>query len=140
MPRHPSKPSQTGWVRIGDVTTDTGMLAIVAPEVAGDLSDTWTARYLDDNGEPLPDLGGPAEHDLTEFEELQLGDDTAILFATRIDGAYAVEARFIDTDGATELTEIRIRLWGCLCTCHGDGQDDGVTLCEGDCHNDDPPQ
>lgn len=73
MPRHPSVPdNQTGWIRLGAVTTDTAMLAIVAPESAGSLGDDWTARYFGDDGEPLERAPGPPpEHEMVEFEELE---------------------------------------------------------------------
>lgn len=137
MPRHPSVPaSQTGWVPLGTVSTDTAMIAIVAPELAATLGDQWTARYLDDDGEPREP--GPAqEHDLIEFEEVPVGDqDHAVLLAVHCDGGYLVEGKFADTPGGgAELTEVRIRLWACTCTCH---DSDAEPTCEGDCHDDDP--
>jgi hypothetical protein len=35
-----------------------------------------------------------------------------------------------------ELTEVRIRIWGCGCTCH---DEDPENTCDADCHDEDPP-
>lgn len=142
MPRHPSVPAnQTGWVKLGVVGTDTALIAIVAPEVAGILGDEWGSRYLDEDGEPLPPADGPApEHELVEFEEFPIGDDDdhAVLFTTHADGGYLVEGRFGDVmdNGRAELLEVRIRLWYCECTCHDDA--DEPPECQGTCHDADP--
>ena len=138
MPRHPSVPGNlTEWIHLGVVSTDTAMFAIVAPEMAGILGDQWTSRYLDEDGEPRePDH--QAEHELVQFEEMPVGDeDTAVLFATGSDGGYAVEGRFGEMygDGHMSLIEVRLRIWGCGCTCHD--EDPGNT-CDGDCHDEDP--
>jgi hypothetical protein len=140
MPRHHSVPdNQTGWIRLGTVSTDTAMFAIVAPEMAGVLGDDWTARYLGEDGEPLPPPARPSEHELVEFEELDVGDDKAVLFTTHCDGGYLVEGRFGDIYGGghMSLTEVRIRIWVCECTCH-DSEPDGGATCDGDCHDEDP--
>ena len=92
---HPSVPdNQTGWVTLGTITTDTAMLAMVAPEMAGLLSDTWTPRYLGEDGQPLPPADEMPEHELIEFEELQLGDegDRAVLLAAAHDIAQGAQA------------------------------------------------
>jgi hypothetical protein len=61
-----------------------------------------------------------------------------VLFATHCDGAWLVEGRFADgASGARELTEVRIKLWGCDCTCH-DSQLPEMNTCDGDCHDQDP--
>lgn len=135
MPRHPSVPdNQTGWIPLGTATTDTAMFAIVAPEMAGVLGDDWTARYIGQDGEPLPEPVETPEHELVQFEELEVGDhDTAVLFATHIDGGYIVEGKF----SGAELIEVRMRLWACDCSCHD--SDDGDLTCDGDCHDEDPP-
>ena len=141
MPRHPSVPdNQTGWIRLDAVTTDTAMIAIVAPESAGSLGDDWTARYLDEDGEPLErPAGPPPEHEVVEFEELEAGDERAVLVTTLADGGYIVEGRFGDVYGEGHMTllEVRIRIWGCCCTCH-DSDPDGGATCDGDCHDEDP--
>ena len=109
---------RTPSVELGTVTTDTAMLAIVGPEMAGVLSDQWTARYLDADGEPLSHDGPPELHELVEFEELELGDegDRAVLVATSVDGGYVVEGRF--ADGHMNLVEIRVSICDYLCGCH----------------------
>jgi hypothetical protein len=143
MPRHPSVPENlTEWVHLGVVSTDTAMFAIVAPELAGILGDEWTSRYLDEDGE-IREPAGPAEpepeHELVEFEEIPVCDqDHAVLFTTHSDGGYLVEGRFGEMygDGDMSLTEVRIRIWGCDCSCH-DG--DPENTCDGDCHDEDPP-
>jgi hypothetical protein len=139
MPRHPSVPENlTGWIHLGVASTDTAMFAIVAPELAGILGDEWASRYVGDDGEPLPEPAGPAEHELVEFEEIPVGDqDHAVLFATGSDGGYLVEGRFGEMygDGHMSLTEVRIRVWGCACTCH---EEDPENTCDGDCHDEDP--
>ena len=145
MPRHPSVPdNQTGWIRLGIATTDTALLAIVGPEMAGVLSDTWLPRYLGEDGEPLERPPGqlPPEHESVEFEELELGDegDRAVLLSVHADGGYIIEGRFGDFYGEGHMTllEVRIRIWACCCACH-DGQDEGQTYaCAGDCHDADP--
>jgi hypothetical protein len=136
--RHPSVPgNQTGWVHLGNVSTDTATITIVAPEMAGSLGDQWTGRYLDEDGEPLE----IPKDDMGEFEELEAseGGDTAVLFTTHADGFYAVEGRFGDMYGEDHLClmEVRIRIWYCLCTCH-DGQDPDHNRCDGSCHDADP--
>jgi len=139
MPRHPSVPAnRTGWVHLGAVDTDTAMFAIVAPELAGILGDEWTARYLDEDGEALPAPDETPEHELVEFEEIEVdGQDRAVLFTTHADGGYPVEGRFADLGGGhMSLTEVRIRIWVCECTCHG--STGRVDTCEGDCHDEDP--
>jgi hypothetical protein len=144
MTRHPSVPdNQTGWVRLGVVTTDTALLAIVGPEMAGVLSDTWLPRYIGEDGEPLERPPGqlPPEHESVEFEELELGDegDRAVLLDVHADGGYIIEGRFGDVYGEGHMTllEVRIRIWGCCCTCH-DSDSDGGARCDGDCHDEDP--
>ncbi|HEY1324730.1 MAG TPA: hypothetical protein VGF32_31015 [Streptosporangiaceae bacterium] len=140
---HPSVPAdQTGWIKLGIVSTDTAMLAIVAPEVAGCLGDDWTARYLGEDGEPLerPPGAPPPEHEMVEFEELGVGDqDTAVLFATRCDGGYLVEGRFGNADGGGQMSlmEVRIRIWYCLCDCHDDDPPE-ENRCDGSCHETGP--
>jgi hypothetical protein len=141
MPRHPSVPdNRTEWVHLGAVDTDTAMFAIVAPELAGILGDEWTARYLDEDGEARPrdPDAEPELHELVEFEEVEIDDDQdrAVLFTTHADGAYPVEGRFADIGGHMSLTEVRIRIWVCECTCHG--STGRVDTCEGDCHDADP--
>jgi hypothetical protein len=137
MPRHPSVPQNlTGWIHLGAVTTDTAMFAIVAPELAVILGDDWTSRYLDEDGQPRESTD--PEHEMVQFEEMPVGDqDSAFLFATGSDGAYAIEGRFGDIygDGSIDLLEVRIRIWGCECTCHQDHPDN---TCDGDCHDSDP--
>jgi hypothetical protein len=134
MPRHPSVPgNQTGWIRLGIATTETGLLAIVSPENAGSLGDDWTSRHI---GEDVEELSEHAEHELPEFQELVSEGDSAVLFSTHEDGGYFVEGRFGDFMGGTTLIEVRLRLWACGCRCH-DGEPAEVK-CEGDCHDDDP--
>ena len=140
MTRHPSVPENlTRWVHIGVVSTGTAMFAIVAPELAGVLGDEWTSRYLDENGELLPQPDETPEHELVQFEDVPVGDegDSAVLFTTGSDGDYLIEGRFGDIygDGHMSLTEVRIRIWGCGCTCH---HGDPENMCEGDCHDSDP--
>jgi hypothetical protein len=135
MPRHPSVPDHLGWICLGKVTTDTAQLAIVGPEMAGVLSDQWTSHYLDEDGQPrdLPvDTPGPTG-------EIEVGDegDLAVLADVFADGTYIVEGRMADAGDGAELREIRIRLWICECTCHGD-EDPTDHLCEGDCHDANP--
>jgi hypothetical protein len=119
------------------------MIAVVAPEMAGLLGDEWTARYTDEDGEPGepgPQAGEElAEHDLVEFEEVEVGDtDSAVLIATHMDAGFPVEGRFSEdpSDGSMTLIQVRIRLWVCECTCHpSTGR---IDTCEGDCHDADP--
>lgn len=139
MPLPPGE--QTGWIRLGIASTETGMLAIVAPECAGILGDDWIARYVGEDGELLPEPSAPPEHELLQFEELELvgeEDTTAVLITVAADGGYLVEGRFGDPmgDGSAELTEIRIRLWACGCECHDGQGDDAAIVCDGDCHGD----
>jgi hypothetical protein len=110
------------------------MFAIVTPEMSGVLCDKWMARYLGEDGAPLET---PQDADAGSFEEVEVGDDRAVLVATGSDGGYAVEGRFGDTygDGHMSLTEVRIRIWGCACSCH---DEDPENTCEGDCHDADP--
>jgi hypothetical protein len=133
MTRHPSVPDHIGWIHLGNVTTGTALIAIVAPEVAAVLGDTWTGRYLHDDGTqrdtPLPDVG--------EYEEVELGDQSGVLVHVFADGMWIVEGRMADEDDHASLSEIRIRLWSCDCTCH-DGEDPAEHLCQGDCHDADP--
>jgi hypothetical protein len=138
--RHPSVPDNlTGWVQLGVVSTDTAMLAIVAPEMAGILSDEWNARYIGEDGKALPRPASPPEHELVEFEEMPVGDvDRAVLFATHNDGGWLVEGRFGDIYGGMSLTEVRIRIWACECTCHDSQDPQQHVACEGDCHDEDP--
>jgi hypothetical protein len=136
---HPSVPQNvTGWMRLGVVDTDTAMFAIVTPELAAILGDEWTSRYLDEDGQSREQTD--PEHEMVQFEEMPVGDhdDSAFLFATGSDGGYAVEGRFGDPygDGSMELIEVRIRIWGCGCTCHDSDLDN---TCDGDCHDEDPP-
>jgi hypothetical protein len=137
MPRHPSVPENlTGWVHLAVVSTDTAMFAIVAPELAAILGDQWTSRYLDEDGQPREQTD--PEHEMVQFEEVPVGEiDKAFLFATGSDGGYAVDGRFGDMygDGSVDLIEVRIRIWGCGCTCH---ETDPENTCDGDCHDDDP--
>lgn len=135
MPRHPSVPDYIGWIRLGVVTTDTAMLAFVAPEMSGLLSDIFMSHHLDEEGEPLP-----AElQTIDEDGEVELSDQgqRAVLAAVYADGAYIVEGRMADVGDGAELREIRIRLWICECTCHV-GEEPDEHLCEGDCHDADP--
>jgi hypothetical protein len=138
MPRHPSVPDdQTGWVRLGVVTTDAATIAIVGAEMAASLGDEWLGRYLGDDGKPLE----IPKDDMGEFEEFEAGDDgdRAVMFTTHSDGGYVVEGRFGDLYGDDHLClmEVRIRIWGCLCTCH-DGEPARENTCDGDCHDEDP--
>lgn len=138
--RHPSVPdNQTAWLRLGAVTTDTALIAIVAPEMAGSLGDEWTGRYLGEDGEPLQDPATTELHDVAEFEEFEAGDTRAVLVATHADGGYVVEGRFGEVYGGghMSLMEVRIRIWCCECTCH-DSDPDGGATCDGDCHDADP--
>ena len=89
-------------------------------------------------GEPLPEPAETPEHELVEFEEIPVGDqDHAVLFTTGSDGGYLVDGRFGELygDGHMSLTEVRIRIWGCACTCH---DSDPENACDGDCHDEDP--
>jgi hypothetical protein len=140
MPRHPSTPdNQSGWIHLGAASTETGLLAVVAPEIAAVLGGEWTARYLDDDGNPLPEPAEPPRHELVEYEEIETGDDhVAVLVATHADGAWKVDGKFADCPGGgRELIEVRIMLWGCECTCH-DEQPAELNTCPGDCHDEDP--
>jgi hypothetical protein len=140
MPQHSSVPKNlTGWIRLGVVTTDTATFAIVGAELAGILGDDWSARYVDEDGEPLPD--SEVRDEPVEFEEVPVGDqDRAVLFTTHSDGGYLVEGRFGEMygDGHMSLTEVRIRIWGCECTCHE--ADPENNTCDGSCHDEDPGQ
>jgi hypothetical protein len=138
MPRHPSVPENlTDWIHLGVVSTDTAMFAIVAPELAAELGDDWTSRYVGKDGQPREQAN--PEHEMVQFEEVPVGDqDSAFLFATGSDGGYVVEGRFGDIPGtgSADLVEVRIRIWGCGCSCH-DG--DPENTCDGGCHDEDPP-
>jgi hypothetical protein len=133
--RHPSVPNAIGWILLGRVTTDTGALAIVGPEMAGLFGDQWTARWLDEHGELLQT---PHPDELSEGEiPVGVDGDLAVLASVFADGTYIVEGRMADAGDGAELCEIRIRLWICECTCHGE-EDPAGHLCEGDCHDQDP--
>ena len=143
MTRHPSVPAdQTGWIPLGTATTDTAMLAFVDPAFAGLLGDLWASRYLDEDGDPLPrDNDAPEpEHEIIEFEEMDLGDegDQAVLISTHSDGGWIVEGRLGDMygEGRMVLMEVRVRVWYCGCSCHEDS--DEPPACTGDCHDEDP--
>lgn len=135
MPRHPSVPDHIGWIHLGNVTTETGLLAIIDPAMAGLFGDQWTSRYIGQDGEPLPVNPDEALDD----GETEVGDegDTAVTVHVAVDGAWIVEGRMADQGDSAQLSEIRIRLWGCECTCH-EGEDPTEHLCEGDCHDADP--
>lgn len=80
MPSRPSVPdNQTGWILLGIATTETGLLAIVAPGNAGSLGDDWTSSHIGEDAEGLPE---PAEHELPEFQELVSEGDSAVLFSS----------------------------------------------------------
>ena len=126
---HPSTPAQqTGWVKLGVVSTDTAGFAIVAPEIAAILGDDWCAKVEHETSE-----------DLVQFEQVNVGEhDTAVLFSTGSDGGYLVQGRFgsIYGDDDASLIEVRIRIWWCECTCHEHEEDDDN--CDGSCHDADP--
>ena len=127
MPRHPSVPdNQTRWIRLDAVTTDTAMIAIVAPESAGSLGNDWTARYLDEDGEPLerPLARHPSTR-YVEFEDSKPAMKESLrLVTTHADGGYIIEGgrrrlrrRTHDPARGTDPD------MGCCCTCHDSDQE-----------------
>jgi hypothetical protein len=110
------------WVKLGQASTDTAMLAIVDPCQADNLHRYWHGVYL-------PDICNPFKRQVRrpQFHEVKvdprpdywLGD--AVLFETFCDGGYDVEARFCDVygDGHMSICELRIRVHS-----HDDDDDD----------------
>lgn len=110
MPRHTSVPDHLGSILLGRVSTDTGTIVIIAPEMAGLFGDKWTAQYIGEDGEQLV----PPQMTMPDEGEIEVGDnDVATLISVFADGAYIIEGRMADTGDGAELSEIRIRLWTC---------------------------
>ena len=60
-----------------------------------------------------------------------------MLFTTHSTAASWSRAASAGSGGSMELIEVRIRIWGCGCTCH-DSQLPEMNTCDGDCHDADP--
>ncbi|HEX2421883.1 MAG TPA: hypothetical protein VHN56_01850 [Actinomycetota bacterium] len=88
-------PQSGEWQRIADVPVDTGLLALVDPMNADDVS-----RY---------DLGESGSMNYVVVTN-EGGVGVAVLVGTGLgDGVYPVEARFEQVEGTTRIAEVRVR-------------------------------
>jgi hypothetical protein len=140
---------QTGWVRLGIVTSGHSPIAIVGADAAGALNAEWMRRRT--ASWETPSHAERSELLLTgtqQSEEITLryvpgdGDiedaDSALMFHTEMPAAGIIEGRFgtVYSDGHMQLIEVRIRLWRCTCICHRDQDIDEADACDGHCCHD----
>ena len=125
---------QTGWVRLGMISTRAGTLAIVDAEQAHALGDDWDSRIRQAN--QTLDHGQRSDVLITNraTEQVDLGGKSAMYVRVEQFG-HPVEGRFGDVygDGHMLLIEVRIRLWSCTCVCHEDQDIDEADACDGHC-------
>jgi hypothetical protein len=129
---------QTGWVRLGTISTRAGTLAIVDAEQANELGADWDNRVKASWN--TTDRQEQEELVITnrQWQQITAGGESALYFSVEQFG-HPVEGRFGDVYGTghMSLIEIRVRLWTCACVCHEEQDIDEADACDGTCCHDD---